>query len=188
MRKIIFLSLLVLSSVFILQGQNIGIKTNLLADLTTTINLGAEIGLGKKTTLDIYGNYNPWSYTNQRKFRQVLVQPEFRYWFCERFNAHFVGIHLHGALFNVGGVTMPFNMWTKLKDYRYEGGLYGAGISYGYQWVLSTHWNLEANVGVGYAHIIYEQYRCRHCGKKVKEGHYNYVGPTKAALSLMYLF
>ncbi|MDE5632736.1 MAG: DUF3575 domain-containing protein, partial [Muribaculaceae bacterium] len=29
----------------------------------------------------------------------------------------------------------------------------GAGISYGYALVLSNHWNMEAEIGLGRAHI-----------------------------------
>lgn len=46
---------------FSLYGQNVALKTNVVADATSTINLAAEIGIKPKTTLDIYANYNPWS-------------------------------------------------------------------------------------------------------------------------------
>ena len=35
------------------------IKTNGLYWATTTANIGFEVGLGKKLTLDVSGNYNP---------------------------------------------------------------------------------------------------------------------------------
>ena len=51
------------------------IKTNALYWATSTPNLGFEVGLAKKLTLDISGNYNPWKFgallalrTFQRKF------------------------------------------------------------------------------------------------------------------------
>ena len=40
-------------------AQKVAVKTNLLYDATTTMNLGLEIGLGKKWSLDLSGNYNP---------------------------------------------------------------------------------------------------------------------------------
>lgn len=42
-------------------AQDVAVKTNLLYWATTTPNLGMEIGLGKQTTLDIVGGYNPWT-------------------------------------------------------------------------------------------------------------------------------
>ena len=43
-------------------AQKVAVKTNLLYDATTTMNLGLEIGLGKKWSLDLSGNYNPWKF------------------------------------------------------------------------------------------------------------------------------
>jgi len=170
-------------------AQNVAIKSNLLVDATTTLNLATEIATGPKNTLDIYVNYNPWSFGNDKCFKHLLVQPEYRFWFCERFSGSFIGIHAHAGIFNVGGIDMPFGLWSQLKDHRYEGEFIGAGLSYGYQWVLSNHWNLEANIGAGYAFIHYDKYQCKNCGKRLKKDqNRHYLGPTKAAISLVYLF
>lgn len=169
--------------------QEVALKSNLIADATTTFNLAAEIGISAKNTLDLYVNYNPWKFGDNKSFKHLMVQPEYRFWFCERFSGSFLGIHAHAGIFNVGGVDMPFGLWHKLKDYRYEGEFIGAGISYGYQWILNKHWNIEANIGAGYAYIHYDKYQCKDCGKRLKKDqNRNYLGPTKAAVSLVYLF
>ena len=54
--------------------------------------------------------------------------------------------------------------------------------------MLGKHWNLEAEIGVGYAYTRYDKYMCPRCGSKVGSGHHNYFGPTKAAINLVYLF
>ena len=59
---------------------------------------------------------------------------------------------------------------------------------YGYQWILGPHWNFEAAVGFGYNYINYDKYKCGNCGSKEKSGNTNYVGPTKLAISAIYLF
>lgn len=171
-----------------LYSQVVGIKTNLLMDATKTISLGAEIGLSKKSTLDLTANYNPWEGSNNKMMKMLTLQPEYRYWFCERFNGHFIGIHAHGGIYQFAGLKMPFGLWENLQDHRFKGHFYGAGISYGYQWILGKHWNLEGSIGAGYARVKYEQYECKTCGNKVGEGYKNYVGPTKATISLIYLF
>ena len=70
---------------------------------------------------------------------------------------------------------------------RYDGNLYGAGISYGYQWLISKRWSMEATIGVGYARLEYDKY-ARDC-KCEKLGHNtrNYFGPTKIGLSFIYV-
>ena len=157
-------------------------------DALKIINLGAEVGLSKKLTLDLYANYNPWIYKDQKMMKMLAFQPELRYWFCDKFNGHFVGAHLHGGVYQAAAIDMPWGIWPELKDHRFKGHFYGFGVSYGYQWILGKHWNLEGNIGIGYARVKYEQFECKTCGEKVKEGHKNYVGPTKAAVSLIYLF
>lgn len=164
------------------QAQEVAAKTNLLYDITTTFNLGLEVGLGPRMTLDISGNYNPWRFHDYR-LKHGLIQPELRYWTCEKFNGHFFGLHGFYGSYNVGG--LPFN--SNIRHNRYQGHLYGGGLSYGYQWILNDHWNLEASIGLGYAYIKYKKYPCEDCGEMIKKDHRNYIGPTKAAISLIYI-
>ena len=170
------------------KAQKLGVKSNLLYDATSTVNLGAEIGLSKKMTLDVSGNFNPWTYSNNKKLKHWMVQPELRYWICEKFNGSFFGVHLMGGEFDVANVHMPFGMIPSLKDHRYEGWFTGMGLVYGYQWILGKHWNLEGAVGAGYDYVHFDKYRCGKCGPKIESGHINYFGVTKFDLSLVYLF
>lgn len=182
------LILLVLGGFLLTTGvtaQELAVKTNLLYDATTTGNIGVEAGLSKKWTLDVSGNLNPWTFSNNKKIKHWMVQPEARYWLCEKFNGSFFGIHAHGGQFNVSDWDFPIAL-KALKDKRYEGWFYGAGVSYGYQWVMSRRWNLEMNAGAGYARVHYNKYPCSVCGSKLAEGNYNYWGVTKAAISLIY--
>ena len=173
-------------------AQKAAVKTNLLYDATTTLNLGIEIGVAPKWSVDLSGNLNPWTFSNNTKWKHWLIQPEARYWLCERFNGHFLGAHVLGGIYNIGNVGGGFKFlgtdFGQLADHRYEGWMLGAGIAYGYQWMLSRHWNLEASVGIGYDYIKYDKYECGWCGEKIKSSHSNYFGPTKAALSFLYIF
>lgn len=159
------------------------IKTNLLYDATSSINLGVEAKLSRKLTLDFPVNYNPWTFSDNRKLKHLLVQPELRYWLCEPFYGHFLGLHAHYAYYNVG--HLPFG--GRLTDYRYEGWLAGAGGSYGYQWFLSNRWSIEATMGVGYAYLRYNKYECRACGDHLAKNHKHYFGVTKVGVSLIYI-
>jgi hypothetical protein len=183
---------------FFLQGlthsnaQNIAFKTNFLYDVSATANLGVEIGLAPKWTLDVSGNLNTWSTNDQARWKHWLVQPEARYWFCDRFSRHFIGAHLLTGAFNFGNIDNNISFlgtdFSVLSDYRYQGYDYGAGLAYGFAFVLSKHLNLELEVGAGYVYLDYEKFECADCGRKVGEGNHHYVGPTKAAINLVYLF
>lgn len=178
---------------FVLKGQDVGIKTNLFYDSFLNINAGLEVGLAPKWTIDVSGDFNGWTMSNNRRWKHWFVQPELRYWFCDRFSGHFVGVHTHGGQFNVGGLKNDFDFlgthFSKLSDYRFQGWFIGGGVGYGYSWILSRHWNLEAEIGFGYSYTRYDRYRCAGCGKKEEEEQvHHYVGPTKAAVNLIYLF
>lgn len=172
-----------------LNAQSAGLKTNFLHwGVMGSPNAAVEFSLSRKMTADIYGGANLWKFSPDRNIRHWMVQPELRYWFCETFNGHFIGLHGHGGQYNVGGWDIPVGRLAAFKDHRYQGYFYGAGLSYGYQWILSKHWNLEASIGGGYARIWYEQFPCAHCGAKISEGNYDYFGITRATLSLVYVF
>lgn len=169
-------------------GQRIAVKNNLLYDLSLTPNLGLEIGMTTKSTLNISAGYNPFDLGGYKRFKHWLVQPEYRYWFCEKFNGSFVGLHVHGGEFSVAGLKLLFGFMSQLKNHKYEGYFYGAGLSFGNQWILNKHWSLEAAIGIGYARVEADKYPCAECGKKLKSDSYNYVGPTKTAISIIYFF
>ena len=99
----------------------------------------------------------------------------------------FVGLHGHYADFNVGGWPDWSFISKNMQRNRYQGHLYGGGISIGHSWILKKRWSIEASLGLGYAHIVYEKYPCATCGTKLKDGNKNYFGPTKASVALIYV-
>ena len=152
-------------------AQKAALKTNLVSDALLSPNLAVEVGLAPKWTLNVAGQFNLWS-VDGHKWRHWLAQPEARYWFCRRFQGHFLGLHAIGGEFNAGNVDLPVKFlgsdFHKLKDRRYEGWGVGAGI--------------------GWIHARFDEYPCAVCGTKLGSGHHNYFGPTKVAVNLEYVF
>lgn len=171
----------------ILTSPKTSLKTNLLYDATSSFNLGVEFKLSPKYTLDISANYNPWTFSEGKKLKHVWVQPELRYWTCEPFYGHFFGLHAIYTHYNIAKINIPFGLFDNLEKYRYQGDGYGAGISYGYQWMLSSRWNLEASLGVGYILFDRKKYLCDNCGKFIDKRKEHYFGPTKLGISLIYI-
>ena len=176
-----------LSGVQKLQAQDLAVKSNLLYDATATINLGVEAGLAEKWTIDISGNLNAWDFSGNRKWKHWLIQPEARYWLCDKFNGHFFGLHVHGGAFNTANVKTPFGLFGDCSSERHEGWYYGAGISYGYQWMLGKRWNFELSIGAGYVRSDYDVYGNPVCGDYLGKEHGNYFGITKASASIIFL-
>ena len=174
-------------------AQNVVVKTNLLYDITATANLGIEFKVAPKWTVDISGNLNAWTFSDNKKWKHWVLQPEARYWLCERFNGHFVGAHLVGGIYNMGNWNTDFTFlgtdFGQLKEHRYEGWLVGAGIAYGYHWMLGRHWSVEVEIGIGYVYTQADKYECPRCGEQLENNKpHHYVGPTKAAVNLIYVF
>ena len=173
-------------------AQEVGLKTNLLYDAALSPNLGVEIGLAPKWTLELSGQFNLWTIKNH-KWKHWVVQPEARYWFCERFDGHFIGIHGLGGQYNAANLGVDLDIlginFNHLAGRRYQGWGVGGGIVYGYAWPVHKHWNVEAEIGVGYIYTKYDIYPCTECGTKIaSDRHKNYWGPTKAAVNIVYLF
>lgn len=182
------------------QAQEVALKTNLLYDASTTPNIGVEIGLGRRVTGQVFYGLNPWTYgksgIDAKKAKHWVLMPEVRWWPCYKMNGWFVGVHAMGGQFNAANLNVPvpgaffkgLNITKAVKDSRVQGYFAGGGITAGYQWILAKHWNLEAELGVGYDHVWYDQFPCAECGTKLATGHSNYVGLTKAGITLMYVF
>ena len=68
-------------------GQNIAIKSNLLYDLTTTLNMGGEVRCDDTHTISLSLNYNPWNFGGNKKMKHFLLQPEYRKWKFYRLSA-----------------------------------------------------------------------------------------------------
>lgn len=173
------------------RGQQVELKTNLLYLTTTTPNIGVEWSLSRHYTASLMAAYNPFrffSYENGEgsavnpKLHHWLTEGDVKYWFCESFLGWNVGVNMFGGEYNVGGIKFI----SKLKDTRYKGWAAGAGVTIGYQFPLSPRWGLDMSVGVGYVHARYGKYDCYACGDKNGNYKKNYLGPTKAAVSLVY--
>lgn len=189
-----YLTILALASAAIpASGGDFAIKTNLLYDATASVNLGAEFGIGRQWSLDVNGDINFWN-VGSRRWRHWFAQPEMRYWLCHRSIGHFFGIHAFGGQYNIGNLqTKGFKFlgtdFRTLNDQRAQGWFAGAGLAYGYSWAFSEHWGLEAEIGIGWAYSRYDTYPCAECGDKLRDNAvHNYVGPTKAAINLVYNF
>ena len=61
-------------------AQDVALKTNLFYDATATANLGLEVAVSPKWTIEASGNYNNWTMSRERRWKHWMIQPEGRYW------------------------------------------------------------------------------------------------------------
>lgn len=160
----------------VVSAQRVALKTNALYWAASTPNIGAEFRINRHITFNFEAAYNRIKVFNIDT-KGAAITPEVRYWFSARPQAgHFVGI---------SGIGCDYNFVHNGK--RHKGDLYGGGITYGYSFVLSRHWSLEATLGVGMAHcqeISWNKDEPQPDAANVKEWK---PIPVKAGVSFVYI-
>ncbi len=197
-RYLIIAVLFFLASAGTASAQKLAVKTNALYWGTATPNLGLEYAMADRWTLELEGGYNPWTFDSEKnmKIKHWLVSPEVRYWFCESFLGHFVGINGNYTLFNISGIPTPgvfidlssnTDSKTDLKDSRVQGWAVGAGVTYGYAFPIARRWNMELTLGYGIWYTEYGQYESRKCGLFQQDVQKWALGPTALGVSFMFM-
>lgn len=159
-------------------AQRIAIKTNALEYLALTPNLAIETRLNKTLSLQLSLSANPvkrpiCGYA----LPHFSIEPELRYWFNRPMARHFIALSFSATAFNF-----------ELKDRYLKGDAVGAGISYGYALVLSEHWNMEAEVGLGLASVSAYDYRGSTNMPETKNLRKVMPVPIRLGLSFSYIF
>ena len=71
---ILFVTIVIASISQPVCGQNVAVKTNLLSDAILSPNIGVEIGLAPKWTLDVSGQMNAWTLSHDRRWKHWAIQ------------------------------------------------------------------------------------------------------------------
>lgn len=193
MNKKILLSLLLVVGCWLgASAQQVAVKTNLLYWAATTPNIGAEFALSKHSTLSMTANYNPWTFGADKRIQHWFLRPEYRYWVTEKFTRLYFGVHAIGGKCEVGGFQLPFigdRIMRGLSTNYYKGSFVGGGLSIGYQFYVSPHWNLELSAGAGLVRLNYhtepiDGSQASASGRRTKV----LPVPTEFGVSFVYLF
>ena len=162
----------------------LAVKNNILYDLALAPNLEVEVAIGKRWSLNT--EYKcPWWINNSREFCYQLLSGgiEARCWLGNRHHrtgltGHFLGVYAEGGVYDF-----------QFKGDGYQGKYYGAsGLTYGYVKQIASRLALEFSFGVGYLTTEYRKYT-PYKGDLIwtNSGRYNFIGPTKAKVSLVWL-
>lgn len=180
-KKITFLFMLLMSVAFHrTQAQELAFRTSVTMLATATANLEVSTPVSKHWTVHLPVLYNPWVFGENSRLQQLTTMPGVRWW-KQQANVHyFVSAYGIASRYHVGGF---FN-----SEYRYNGKAFGVGIGGGYSFVLSKHWNIEAELGFGYVYADYDKCgwnKYSHFYGRHKE--WKFV-PTKIDVSFVYFY
>ena len=167
------------------------VKTNLLYDVTTAINLGLELPIGER--LSLIGEFvMPWWLLENKQYALQVVNAnlETRVWYGDRsdrphLTGWFTGIYAGGGYFDV-----------EWGDKGYQGEFFvSTGIKVGYAHTIGKKGNLrmEYSIGGGYFSTSYSEYAPLlglddewHLLRQ-RSGNYTWIGPTRLNVSLVWL-
>lgn len=179
-----------LSTTFVkpIKRSLIALKTNLLFDAASLLNMEVEVPLGKRWSIAGEWICPWWLWEREQVCLQVMSgNIEARLWLGNRTNrlqmtGWFVGLYAGAGLYDLE--------W-KTKGYQGEFFI-AAGLSGGYAHVINKKGTLrmEYSLGMGYMQTKYREYTPINGGEILawqKDGKYTWVGPTRAEVSLVWM-
>jgi putative salt-induced outer membrane protein YdiY len=86
------------------------------------------------------------------------------------------------------GIKFLGTNFEALTHNRFDGWLLGGGVGYGYAFVLGKHFNLEMELGVGYAYMEYNKYDWDTGVLLGRHDNHHYWGIIKLNVGLSYIF
>lgn len=124
-------------------AQQIAVKTNVLSDLGAVPNIGVELVVGEKNSIEfgLTGTVTkPWG----KELDLATGSLQYRYWISQRaLSQLFVGVEGR-----IGSYTY------KDEQYKYDSDLGVAEVFAGYAWPIAKRWNFELCYGIG---LLFQQ-------------------------------
>lgn len=160
------------------------VRTNVLYDAFLLPTLGAEWRVNNSVGIRLDGSLARWSGAGGKVQKVWVLNPEAR-WYLLEDKRFYVG---------VWGSYGEYNLYKYMlgglfkDDTGYQGKLWSAGLSAGYQLYLSRRFSVDFNFGLGYIRSEYDSFRIID-GTRVYErrnGAKNFWGPAQAGISLVW--
>lgn len=171
----------------------IALKTNLLFDLATALNIELEVPLGRR--FSVAGEWmSPWWLwqDKQHSFEVMLITLEGRYWLKPLYRKQEKALGNHNPLTGwfVGLYSSMGKYDLEREKKGYQGEVYlSTGLTIGYTLPLWRNVSMEFSLSAGYLQSNYRYYHARqnalgdwHLYKQYP-GSFKWVGPTKAKVS-----
>lgn len=167
----------------------LAVKTNLLFDLASLINIEVEVPIGNRWSVAGEWIFPWWLWENKQHCLELMNgNVEGRYWFGNRqkhakLTGWFAGFYAGGGYYDLE--------WDK-KGYQGEFFI-ATGLSAGYSHSIAKNLRLEYSLGIGYMKTKYREYEAVkksddewHLMRRTS-GQYTWIGPTKARISLVWM-
>lgn len=168
------------------------VRTNLLMDVLTVPNIGLDFYLGKQISISPQWMYAWWKNSHHNRFWRlyggdITVSYHLQSSTGNKFSGHHFGLYAGIFTFDfewgktgyIGGKPGG-NLWNQC--------LVNTGVVYGYSLPISSRFDLDFSIGLGYITGKIEKYR-PHNDLYIRESisKIHYFGPTRLEISLVWL-
>ena len=166
------------------QLYRFAVRTNVLYDAFLLPTLGVEWRVNRDLSVKLDGSLSWWGGNHCKVQKMWLVSPEVR-WYLLAKKRFYAGVSGSYGEYNIhkymlGGIVS--------KDTGYQGKLWNAGLTAGYQLYLSRDFSIDFNLGLGYTRSEYDSFGMTDGIRVYKERNRakNLWGPTQAGISLVW--
>ena len=164
----------------------LALKTNLLYDAVTAVNVEVEVPIRNHWSVMVEDVFPWWERDNKYCFQLWEMGVEGRYWFrnnrwhSQKLQGHFVGAYTMSGKYDF--------QWD--REVNYQGEFWSVGATYGYVKRISRLFLMEFSASVGFLSSAYRHYYPSDgyevlLRDKYKFGRTGYFGPTKLKVSLV---
>ena len=160
------------------------VRTNLLYDAMLLPTLGVEWRINRNLGIKLDGSLSWWGNEHGKVQKMWLLNPEVR-WYLLRDKRFYVGASGSYSKYNIYDYPLG-KMLT--DDTGYQGKLWNAGVTVGYQLHLSRSFSVDFNLGLGYTRSEYDSFTMIDKVRvyKDRDKSKNFWGPTQAGISFVW--
>lgn len=184
-RIILILTTALCFHAFHLDAQNVSISTNLIDYASLgTLNLDASYAVSQHWSVTASARYNPFTFNKgeagkQFQYRQQSYALGARFWPWHSFSGWWISGKARYQEYNWGGIISPETE---------EGDKVGLGVSAGYTFMISSHFNVELGLGAWGGRAWFKKYSCPMCGLTIDKGKKWFLFPDDFMISFAYVF
>lgn len=168
-----------------LEAREYALSSNVLgyADMLT-LNAEASMSMSRHWSIGAGALYNPFRFKAGKEGRDINRRQRTFYG-----GARFWPWHVYSGWWFYGKIQyQEYNFGGLFKPETKEGDRYGAGISFGYTYMLTPFLNIEFGAGFWSGMDIYKVYSCQVCGMTEKSGKKIFILPDNILLALSFVF
>ena len=166
------------------QPYRFAVRTNVLYDAFLLPTLGVEWRVNRDLSVKLDGSLSWWGGNHGKVQKMWFVSPEVR-WYLLAKKRFYAGVSGSYGEYNIHKYMLGSIV---SKSTGYQGKLWNAGLTVGYQLCLSRDFSIDFNLGLGYTRSEYDSFGMTDGVRLYKERNRakNLWGPTQAGISLVW--